>query len=277
MAGKRFFVNGKLVAADELDAVTSPQTPKASKAAEGLDETPEKLAPKALEALISSRRFLAISLPSCPQCDELAAALASRGVPKDDVFVKWDKSAPEYSAQKAALSAFAGASFSFPQVFADGVYQGGFQEVVSKLDDGAYDDLLQDVFDAEPVTVKRWVQSRPMVVFSLPTCPQCDELKAALAAKGLPVEKIFLKLDKAWPQYQSLKAQLMRLIGLSSFSFPQSFVRSEYQGSFPEMSEKVAQGHLEDFFSEAFGIAPPPAPSEPTLPAAGAIAFDEDF
>jgi len=288
---KRFFVNGALVSEEsatpflegrivngnlvsESEGPLLPTTPKA-KAAEGLEETPEKLAPNALEALMASRRFLAISLPDCPQCEELAAALALRGVPAS-VFVKWNKASPEYAAQKAAVAAHAGQVFSFPQVFVDGVYQGGYLETLSKLEVGTYDELFLEEFDAKPMTVQKWVNSQPMLIFSLPSCPQCDELRSLLQARGLPVEKVFMKWDKAMPQYQSLKAQLVQLISLTSFTFPQTFVRSEYQGSFPEVADKLAQGRFDDFFSEAFGVAPP-APPAPVAPAAVDIAFDEDF
>lgn len=268
---KHYFVNGKLLT--EESEVLAPATPKA-KAVESLEETPEKLAPNALEVLVASQRFLAISLPDCPQCEELSAALAARGVP-GSVFVKWNKANPEYAAQKAALAAHAGPVFSFPQVFVDGAYQGGYLEAVSKLEAGAYDELFLEEFEAKPLTVQKWVNSRPMIVFSLPSCPQCDELRSQLEAKGLPVDKIFMKWDKAMPQYQSLKAQLVALIGLTSFTFPQSFVRSEYQGSFPEVAGKLAQGQFDNFFADAFGVAAP-APAA-VAPAAVDIAFDDDF
>merc|ERR1712125_243209 len=87
---------------------------------------------RCLDALVKSQRFLVLSLPNCTQCEELAAALTVRGVPSSSVTVKWDKSSPEYPAQKAALAAYAGASFSFPQVFVDGLHQGGFSDVAAK-------------------------------------------------------------------------------------------------------------------------------------------------
>merc|ERR1711972_568246 len=109
----------------------------------------------------------------------------------------------------------AGSSFSFPQVFADGVYQGGYTEVLAKMEFGAYDSIFEEEFGAEPLTVKRWVEHQRMVVFSLPNCPQCDELRAMLADRGIPVDQVFIKWDKSMAQYQSLKGQLIQLTGRS--------------------------------------------------------------
>lgn len=230
---------------------------------------------RGLEILVKSHRFVAISIANCPQCEELAGALAARGVPPS-VFVKWDKGTPEYPALKAELVVHAGDVFSFPQVFADGVYQGGNEEVRSKLDVGAYDEIIDDQFSVVPATVQRWVDSRPMVVFSLSSCPQCDDLRGQLENLGLPVKDIFIKLDKAWPQYQSLKVQIIQLIGKEQFSFPQTFVHSGYEGSFDEIDAKLAAGHFDQFFKDTFGIAP--APKVATGPVAvEAAVFDEDF
>lgn len=279
--GRHLFLNGKLVD-DLLEGVVlhqpSTPAPRASKA-EGATSHNDDAVPKpwSLEALLADtkRRFVALSLQNCPQCEELAAALALRGVP-GDVFVKWDKTAKEYPEQKAAVAAYAGNVFSFPQVFVDGSYQGGYREVLAKLEAGSYDEVLSDEFKATPVTVERWISAQDMVVFSLPNCPQCDELREMLQARGLPVEKIFMKWDKAMPQYQSLKAQLIQLIGKTSFTFPQTFVHSEYQGSFAEVSEKLEQGHLDSFFQEAFGLMRAPIEQQAAPPALD-IAFDEDF
>jgi glutaredoxin len=276
----RYFVNGKLVADEAAFSADGPTTPaKSSRQVD--DNTPPKEATggaKTLEDLKTAHRFLALSLSNCPQCEELAAALASRGVPTADVFVKWDKASPEYPSLKAALSVFAGEAFTFPQVFVDGVYQGGFHKVHEKLEAGTYDEVLQDLFEIKPATVQRWINGRPMIVFSLPQCPQCDELKGLLEVRGVPVEKIFMKLDKAWPQYQSLKAQIIQLTGLQSFSFPQTFLHSEHQGSFQEVADKLASGHFDNFFLETFGIAPPVQEKETSqsIPAAS-ISFDDDF
>lgn len=277
------FVNGRLVgscAHKEPAVVVS--TPKGGRSAP-IDVTPEKgyppqaLAPReALAALVKQRSFLALSLPSCPQCDELAEALAARGVDRASAFVKWDKGDPEYPALKAALSVHAGASFTFPQVFADGVYQGGFADVMPKLEMGAYDAILQEAFGTEPTTVKRWVERQPMVVFSLPNCPQCDELAAVLDRRGVPVSKVYIKWDKAMPQYQSLKAQLIQLSGRSQFTFPQTFVRAEYQGSFGEVIDKIDSGALDEFFADAFGVARPELPA--AAPAENQeLVLDDDF
>eukprot|EP00930_Biecheleria_cincta_P002721 TRINITY_DN103711_c0_g1_i1.p1 TRINITY_DN103711_c0_g1~~TRINITY_DN103711_c0_g1_i1.p1 ORF type:complete len:294 (-),score=67.93 TRINITY_DN103711_c0_g1_i1:99-980(-) len=288
---RRLFVNGKLVAdseAAEFDDIRPEDSAAAAKGyASGNDTsvsaamTPcrsqkASSAEEELQAIVASRRFVAFSLPECPQCDELKAALATRGVPAS-VFVKWDKADPQYPHLKAAMQTHAGKKFSFPQVFAEGTYQGGFADVLQKVDLGAFDELFEREFEVSPVSVQRMVSKRPMVVFSLPNCPQCDELRGLLEARGLPVHDVFFKWDKAWPQYQSLKTQLIQLIGVSQFTFPQTFVRSEYQGSFQEVSDKLSVGALDDFFSEAFGIAAPAAPAAPAQVPEAAIAFDEDF
>jgi glutaredoxin len=273
----RMFENGRLVRYETL----SVSTPKHATSLQ-IDSTPEKqvppqtsrdVEPSSLDTLVKSQVFLALSLPNCPQCEELASALTARGVPSS-VFVKWDKSSPEYPALKAALAVHAGASFSFPQVFADGVYQGDYTDVIAKLESGAYDVTFEEQFAIVPTTVKNWVVRQPMVVFSLPNCPQCDELRALLDHRGVPVDKVFIKWDKAWPQYQSLKAQLIQLTGRSQFTFPQTFVRSDYQGSFDEVSVKVSSGSLDDFFGDVFGVARP-EPIAAAPPAA--VSFDDDF
>lgn len=278
----RHFHNGKLVQLEAFGLTgeqAAPPTPRSTMHSPA-EETPEKgAAPSsnegsgALQLLVSSCRFLVLSLPSCPQCDTLAEALATRGVPPS-VFVKWDKGSAEYPTLKAALAIHAGDKFTFPQVFADDVYQGGFQEAMAKVEDGSYDELFLEAFSVAPTTVQRLVKSQAMVVLSLPSCPQCDVLRAELEQRGLPVQEIFVKWDKAMSQYQSLKTQLIQLIGVSQFTFPQTFVSSQYQGSFHDVMEKLNSGHFDAFFSEAFGIAKPAAPA--SLEAA-AIAFDEDF
>lgn len=288
---RQTFINGKLVAGSEFAEFDVTRPESASAAAKGYASgndtsvsaamTPcrsQKVATSAeeeLQAIVASRRFVVFSLPECPQCDELAAALATRGVPAL-VFVKWDKADPQYPQLKAAMQAHAGEKFSFPQVFAEGIYQGGFAEVLPKIDLGAFDDLFEREFEVPPSSVQRMVNKRPMIVFSLPSCPQCDELRGLLEARGVPVDDVFFKWDKAWPQYQSLKTQLIQLIGVSQFTFPQTFVRSGYQGSFQEVSDKLSAGALDDFFSEAFGIAAPAAPAAPAQVQAP-VAFDEDF
>lgn len=80
-----------------------------------------------------------------------------------------------------------------------------------------------------------------------------------LKKRGVPVQDVFEKLDKAWPQYQSLKAQLQRIMGKQQFSFPQTFVRGVYQGDYDEVIAKADGGAFADFFQEQFGIVPPAA------------------
>jgi len=274
----RVFENGRLVPYETLTV----STPTKHAINLQIDSTPEKqvlaqtsrdVEPSSLDTLVKSQGFLALSLPNCPQCEELASALTARGVPPS-VFVKWDKSSPEYPALKAALAVHAGSSFSFPQVFVNAVYQGGYADVIAKLELGAYDMIFEEQFGKVPTTVKSWVERQPMAVFSLPNCPQCDELRALLDRRGVPVDKVFIKWDKAWPQYQSLKAQLVQLTGRSQFTFPQTFVRSDYQGSFDEVSVKVSSGSLDEFFASVFGVARP----EPVAVASSAaVSFDDDF
>jgi len=284
----RSFINGKLV----MELNDKPEEPLTPQKAQGRTTqlTPDKapvpvtarsLPPvsehqkkSSLVALVASRRFVAVSLPNCPQCDNLAIALAARGVPVSSVLVKWEKGSPEYPALKAALAVHAGDCFTFPQVFSDGVYEGGYEEVLGKLKGGVFDALFEEQFDATPATVQRWVEDRPIMIFSLPHCPQCDELRAMLQSRGVPTEKIFMKWDKALPEYQSLKAQLIKMIGHSQFTFPQTFVKSKYQGSFDEVAAKLTAGQYDDIFADAFG-ALPLAPQCSTL--CEQIAFDEDF
>merc|ERR1712060_419564 len=124
--------------------------------------------------------------------------------------------------------------------------------------------------DIQPRTLQRMVEKQPMLVFSLPNCPQCDQLREDLEKRQVPVEQVFVKLDKARPEYPSLKAQLQRLTGRSQFAFPQTFARGVYQGSFDEVIEKAEKG----VFAEEFGItAPEPTPTQ----SAPAISFDDDF
>lgn len=279
----RTFRNGKLVVdavtcdSQEMDAV--PRTPEKQRA-QAVKVTPcksiraEDAAKTKLEFLRSSHRFLALSLPQCPQCDDLASYLASRGVPSS-VFVKWDKADPEYAALKLALSAFAGPAFSFPQVFVDGEYQGGYEEVIKHLQAGKYDQVFDEDFGISPSTVTRQVEGQPMVVLSLPNCPQCDELRGALEQRGLPTADIFLKWDKAWPQYQKLKSQLVEITGRSHFSFPQTFIRGKYEGSFDEVSAQLERGKYDEFFAEAFAVGP--SLRVPVAEVEVSIGFDEDF
>jgi len=285
----RTFVNGKLVHAIDKTPEDSP-TPQKGATSIAMQLTPEKVpAPPtarsqllasehqqkpSLDALVASRRFLALSLPNCPQCDQLATALAVRGVPVSSVFEKLEKGSPEYPALKAALAVHAGDCFSFPQVFSDGIYQGGYEEVLGKLEKGVFDALLEQEFDAAPTTVQRWVDERPIMIFSLPHCPQCDELRCMLERRGVPVERIFMKWDKALPEYQSLKAQLIKMIGRSQFTFPQTFVKSEYQGSFDEVAAKLEAGQFDPIFADAFGVVPLAAENSK---ACEQVAFDEDF
>jgi len=111
--------------------------------------------------------------------------------------------------------------------------------------------------------------------FSLSVCPQCDELRAQLADLGVPVDKVFVKWDKATPQYQSLKSQLIKLTGCSQFTFPQTFVRAEYEGHFHDVKNNIAAGKFDVFFSEVFGIAPPVKEAAET--ASLELGFDDDF
>mmetsp|Transcript_40310 Transcript_40310/g.73460 ORF Transcript_40310/g.73460 Transcript_40310/m.73460 type:complete len:286 (+) Transcript_40310:96-953(+) len=283
---KRYFHNGALLLeafepAKERQEATTPKFARSRP-----EVTPEKIAepneiakhqPVDLQSLVASKRLLAISLPTCSQCDELASALALRGVGQE-VFVKWDKGSKEYPELKAALSAFAGDKFTFPQVFADGIYQGGFAEVMIKLENGTYDNLFEEEFGAAPVTVKRMVDSRPMVAFSLPNCPQCDDLRAWLHQRGLPVDDIFVKWDKATPQYQSLKSQLIALTGQAQFTFPQTFVRAEYQGGFNEVIVKLEGGQFDEFFCDTFNVAlPNAAAAAPEANLGFSVDGDEDF
>merc|ERR1719336_2065913 len=256
----RYFVNGRLVSKSEQDAT------KTMKPQEKLKEQ--------VEVMVQSQPLAVISVGNCPQCEELAALLAARGVPAS-VFIKWDRQSAEYASLKASLARHAGEVFSFPQVFMKGAYQGGFKEVVDKLDQGVYDELFEREFDATPVTLQRMVDRRAMVVFSLPNCPNCDVLREDLSARKVPVQDIFVKLDKAQPEYPSLKAQLQRLIGRDNFAFPQTFIRGVYQGNFDEVIAKANKNEYADVFSDEFGIAAP----EPACVAApiGAISFDDDF
>jgi len=260
----RTFVNGTLVLADQ--AVSSKQP--------ACGDNAEVQAPS-LDSLVASQAFLVISVGNCPQCEELAAFLAARGVP-EKVFLKWDRTSNEYPALKKALQAHAGEVFTFPQVFAEGRYQGGFKDVMEKADSGMYDDLFEREFDVEPSTLKRQVEQQAMVVYSLPNCPQCDVLYEDLEKRGVPVKDVFVKLDKAKPEYASFKSQLQRLMGRQQFSFPQTFVRAVHQGNYDEVIAKAGQGEYADFFAQEFGIAPPAA-KEPPMPPADAIAFDDDF
>lgn len=259
----RTFVNGRLVLSDasSVDNLLP------------VDSAEPKV--PSLDALVKSQPFTVISIGNCPQCEELGAFLSARGVPQS-VFVKWDKSSNEYAGLKKALQAHAGEVFTFPQVFAEGAYQGGFKDVMDKANQGGFDDLFERQFDVEPCTLKRQVEKQAMVVYSLPNCPQCDVLYADLEKRGVPVKNIFVKLDKAKPEYASFKAQLQKLMGRQQFSFPQTFVRGVHEGNYDEFIAKAEKGGFADFFSEEFGIAPPAA-QEPQQPPAEAIAFDDDF
>jgi glutaredoxin len=244
----------------ELDKVRS----------EGL---PEETAEERLQGLVSSRRYLALSLPNCPQCDELGRMLTERGVDTSKIFVKWDKQDKQYPQLKSALSKHAGQVFTFPQVFVDGKYEGGFHEASTRLTSGAYDHILETAYGGNPLTVQRCIQGRPMVVFSLTTCPQCDVLREQLAERGLPVAELFVKWDKNAPEYQSLKAQLMKITGLSQFTFPQTFVSGKFHGSFQEVTQDLQNGGLDEFFQKTFGIQPV-AKSQPVEEV---LCLDEDF
>jgi len=258
----RTFVNGELVVLDP--SINTRVT----------EDNTESKAPS-LDKLVKSQPFLVISIANCPQCEELGAFLAARGVPAT-VFVKWDKSSSEYPALKKALSAHAGEAFTFPQVFAEGAYRGGFEEVMDKADRGAFDNLFEREFDVEPCTLQRQVEKQAMVIYSLPNCPQCDVLYEDLGKRGVPVKDVFIKLDKDEPEYPSFKAQLQKLMGRQQFSFPQTFIRGVHQGNYDEVIVKADKGEFADFFSEEFGIVPLAA-QEPQQPPAEAIAFDEDF
>merc|ERR1711920_1210248 len=165
--------------------------------------------------------------------------------------------------------------FSFPQVFMEGVYRGSFAEAVQKLERGVFDALFEQEFDVQSRTLQKMIEKQAMIVFSLPNCPQCDQLREDLERRQVPVERVFKKLDKALPEYQSLKAQMQRLIGREQFAFPQTFVRGEYQGNFDEVMAKADKGDYVELFAKEFGIAAP----EPkiTQNAAPAISFDDDF
>mmetsp|Transcript_53332 Transcript_53332/g.114003 ORF Transcript_53332/g.114003 Transcript_53332/m.114003 type:complete len:117 (-) Transcript_53332:240-590(-) len=116
-----------------------------------------------------------------------------------------------------------------------------------------------------------------MAIFSLPNCPQCDTLYEDLKKRGVPVHDVFIKLDKAKPEYNTLKAQLQKLINKEKFLYPQTFVEGVYQGNYDEVIRKADQGSYADFFSRTFGLEPP-APTMFNEPAGGGeIKFDEDF
>merc|ERR1719512_62055 len=237
----RHFTNGKLVSATQW-------------AAEDVaDQKGSQAQPLGVDSIVESLPFAVISVGNCPQCEELAAILAARSVPSS-VFIKWDRQCAEYAALKASLQRHAGEVFSFPQVFMEGVYQGGFKEVVDMADRGVFDDLFEREFDAAPATLQRIVERRAMVVFSLPNCPQCDILREELANRKVPVQDIFVKLDKALPEYPSMKAQMQKLIGRDQFAFPQTFVRGAYEGNFDEVIAKAEKGAYADFFADEFGI-----------------------
>jgi len=260
----RFFSNGRHVeSVEDFAALFEKATSESTEAS--------------VADLVGSDPLVVISVADCSKCEELAGLLAVRGVPSS-VFVKWDKASPEYPALKESLAQHAGDVFSFPQVFSGGAYQGGFSEVVQKLEVGEYDELFEQEFNAEPQTVQRWIQKQPMVVFSLPNCPQCDELYGILEERKVPAKDIYIKLDKAWPQYQCLKRQIIKLIQQESFTFPQAFVRGEYQGGFHTMAAKVKDGELANVFAEEYGVALPlfVAPTTQAPPQC-AISFDEDF
>lgn len=227
-----------------------------------------------VESVVEERAFTVISVGNCPQCEELAASLAARGVPSS-VFVKWDRQSADYQGLKASLAKHAGEVFSFPQVFVGRTYQGGFREATEKLERGVFDAFFEQEFGAQPSTVQRRIDQQPLIVFSLPNCPQCDQLREDLARRAVPVEQVFVKLDKALPEYASLKAQMQRLIGRDQFAFPQTFARGVYQGNFDEVIDKAEKGEYVQLFADAFGIA---APEVKQLPqSAAAISFDDDF
>uniref|UniRef100_A0A7S2PCK2 Glutaredoxin domain-containing protein n=1 Tax=Zooxanthella nutricula TaxID=1333877 RepID=A0A7S2PCK2_9DINO len=265
----RTFRNGRIQAQAAAVRKVGPRGGEADKENQSVNVP----AAPSLEALTSSQPFVVVSLDGCGQCEELKALLTARGVPAA-AFVKWNKGGAEYPALKKQLAAHAGEVFTFPQVFADSKYQGGFKEVAGKVEQGAYDELFEREFGAEPSTLKRWIDRRPMVVFSLPSCPNCDVLRADLVRRGVPADDVFIKLDKAKPEYPSMKAQLQKLIGRDAFAFPQTFVRTAYQGNFDEVIAKADAGDYADFFAEQFGVKPP-APAPPDVGAA--FALDEDF
>jgi len=261
----RHFVNGKLVTSVEKDSIASKHAD--SKQAEAKEKP-------SVEAVVQARPFTVISVGNCPQCEELAAMLGARGVPSS-VFVKWDRQSEEYPALKASLAKHAGEVFSFPQVFMEGAYQGGFAEATQKLERGVFDALFEQEFDVQPRTLRKMIDKQAMISFSLPNCPQCDQLREDLERRQVPTERVFVKLDKALPEYQSLKAQMQRLIGRDQFVFPQTFVHGEYQGNFDEVMARAEKGEYADLFEKEFGIsASAPTTTPSTTPA---ISFDDDF
>lgn len=257
----RVFVNGRLQLESQGEEASA-------------EECQAKTTAPSVEDIVESLPFVVISVGNCPQCEELAAFLAARGVP-GTVLVKWDRSSADYPALKASLAHYAGEIFSFPQVFAEGLYQGSFKEVMEQAERGVYDDLFAREFEAEPRTLQRIVERQSMVVLSLPNCPQCDELRDDLEKRGLPVKDIFIKLEKAKPEYPSLKAQLSKMIQRDQFAFPQTFVRGAYEGSFGEVIAKVSQGEFAQFFADEFGIPMPEV--QPSTSALAALDFDDDF
>jgi glutaredoxin len=273
------FVGSSSMGAQIVDDITSEHPWRLAPWAKGelvkvqCEGLPEETAEERLNSLVSSRRFVALSLPNCPQCEELAGILAQRGVDASKIFVKWDKQDEQYPNLKAALSKHAGQLFTFPQVFADGKYEGGFNDVSARLASGTYDHIFEESYGGNPLTVQRYIQERAMVVFSVTPCPQCDVLRERLAGRGLPVEELFVKWDKGAPAYQSLKAQLMKITGLSQFSFPQTFVSGKFCGSFPEVTQELQTGGLDEFFQKTFGVSPAAA----VQPAEQVLCLDEDF
>jgi len=233
----RIFTNGKLQLHEGTEEASSRSA----------DTVGAQEAAPALEALVASRPFVVFSVGNCEQCEELSTFLAARGIPPL-VFEKWDRSSVEYPALKVALARYAGNAFSFPQAFAEGAYQGGLKEVMDKAKRGGYDALFERAYNAEPSTLQCWVEQQAIVVFSLPNCPQCDVLHGELEQLQLPVKDIFLKLDKAAPEYPALKAQLAKLIGREHFSFPQVFIHAIPQGTFDEVMQKIQNGAFSGFF-----------------------------
>jgi len=281
---ERCFTNGKIVLAEEPQALFDSQDQENADPNRSTSERLDKIksekmaidednAAAELESLVNRQRFLVLSLPNCPQCDELGTLLAARGVPSS-VFVKWNKSDPKYPKLKAALAKHAGDVFTFPQVFVEGKYEGCFEKAAEKIEAGVFDCIFEDEFDVVPTTVSRCVERRPMLVISLPNCPQCDVLRDHLAQRGLPVGEIFTKWDKSKREYPVLKAQLIRLIGQSSFTFPQTFIDGEYQGNYDEVIAKADAKQYDDAFERHFGIKPI-APVVQDI--SSAIAFDDDF